>query len=156
MKCQNCGAREGTARSVIIDGKRTQGYFCQACSEKMVSKYRREDGLDVIGGIFTVKLVQPEKQTDLICEVCGTGYGEFVQTGFVGCPDCYRSFEPYIGRAISGIQEHSVHLGKTPDGRESNEYESLYARFEQALAEKDYHEAARLQDLIAQLKQGGK
>ena len=50
-----------------------------------------------------------EQKEEIVCPSCGVTMEEYLQTGLVGCVECYRVFEreliPYICR-IQGCSEH--------------------------------------------------
>ena len=47
-----------------------------------------------------------------VCARCGTGLGELLRTGIVGCAECYKNFETEIRNAIIQKQGTINHVGK--------------------------------------------
>jgi len=144
--------------SFYRDGKLMQGYFCPVCRDKIMTAYAPPNPFAVINELFGVEVFKAQQsRKDLICEACGTLYSEFLNTGFVGCPECYNEFSPYISEVVARIQRKTVHVGKSPRGEESSaQYEELRLKIEHAVAEQNYEEAARLKRLLDELKEGKK
>lgn len=47
------------------------------------------------------------------CSYCKTKYKEIMQTGFVGCENCYSEIEE-LKRTIASLYNGKKHKGKTP------------------------------------------
>jgi protein arginine kinase activator len=98
--------------------------------------------------------VRAKKKT---CPSCGLTFGKFRQTGTLGCPDCYQTFEeqlsPLIERAQSGATHHR---GKTPrraGGSVDRQLlvQQLVKELDQAVAAEQYERAAKLRDRLRDL-----
>ncbi|HPU62840.1 MAG TPA: UvrB/UvrC motif-containing protein, partial [Mobilitalea sp.] len=88
-------------------------------------------------------------------------YEEFLQRGRFGCAECYRSFHKELGKTLRGIQGAEVHTGKRPKGfltstdrmvQGLSEADRLALELQEAIEKEEFEEAARLRDLIRQLK----
>ena len=98
----------------------------------------------------------------LTCSSCGTTYEEFIQKGRFGCSECYRSFNGQLGKTLKSIQGAEQHTGKRPKGfvvatvnkayKNISESEKLAILLQEAIEKEEFEEAARLRDLIKQLK----
>jgi protein arginine kinase activator len=103
-----------------------------------------------------------EVTPSLTCNSCGTTYEEFVQKGRFGCARCYRSFHEQLGKTLKSIQGAENHTGKRPKGfmtitsdrklKDIPEAEKLSLRLLEAIEKEEFEEAARLRDLIKQMK----
>ena len=73
--------------------------------------------------VVVVFLDKKPKRKKGICKFCGYHYSDFKETGFLGCPDCYKSFHPYIIKYLKGIHRSIEHKGKKTPVRFKNEKE---------------------------------
>jgi protein arginine kinase activator len=100
--------------------------------------------------------------SELTCSNCGTSYEEFIQKGRFGCAHCYKSFNSQLGKTFKGIQGSEIHTGKRPKGyitpatdkvtKDFTEAQKLSLRLQEAIEKEEFEEAARLRDLIKQMK----
>ncbi len=93
---------------------------------------------------------------DKACKKCNFRLNEFYRTGMLGCPECYRAFEPEIKAALIKIQGAVSHVGKTPrfngvDKQLLIEYRRLLAEKENAGLDKRFSEMAELTKEISLL-----
>lgn len=124
MKCDKCD-NEATVHEVRIEaGKRREKHLCEQCAKSegvapqvpapitaLLSQFVTQGAPGAAGGEAPagggVKTAP--------CPGCGTTYGQFRQTGLLGCPKCYEAFEtqllPLIARAHEGGTRH---VGKVP------------------------------------------
>ena len=88
------------------------------------------------------------------CPTCGITFGQFRQSGTLGCPDCYEAFEkqlaPLIERAQNGATHHR---GKTPRRAgtsidRTHLIRQLTKELDQAVAAEQYERAAKLRDRL--------
>ena len=93
---------------------------------------------------------------DKVCAKCGTRLSYFMNTGYLGCPNCYSAFRDELNSAILKIQGSNVHVGKTPsitglDKELLDEYRRLIAEKEKAGIEKRFKDMAELTLSISEL-----
>ena len=87
MNCPRCGVESHTRMGEKDPEKGWMLlYYCENCQETFGNRGGR------------------------ICPTCGISYQEFLNTGLLGCPECYRTFAPELDR---GIEKHSGHLPGT-------------------------------------------
>ncbi len=111
--CDICGKNPATQRVInFTNTKKEVQDICDDCFHK------RQQGV-----IFTIikgveKSAEPVKAEipQRVCRVCGTTAAGFMQTGLVGCDNCYVDLAPEILQMIRATQGQIKHLGKTPDG----------------------------------------
>ena len=128
MLCERCGERESTIHEVQIkQGQARERHLCEQCASEL--------GLGGAGGGGSVQelmgqLASGEAEvgggesggagsrgaaTARTCGACGISYSEFKQTGLLGCPSCYESFEDRLGPVIERAHEGGTHhVGKLP------------------------------------------
>lgn len=174
MLCDKCKMRDAKVLyTEIINGAKTEQHLCEECATNYTS-FQMENPLlnsdmtlnsllsTLLGAYQTNTAKKPgHSQPELICEKCETSYDEFLQRGRFGCSQCYRSFHKELGRTFRGIQGSEAHTGKRPKGymapndkivKDLSEQERLSFELQKAIEKEEYEEAARLRDLIRQLK----
>ncbi|HEY8389775.1 MAG TPA: UvrB/UvrC motif-containing protein [Clostridia bacterium] len=168
MLCENCGKREGIPNVYILNGITKVRYLCPECNSQII-KQKLGTGfgtgfLDNFGDIFgdfsdmfdqifgTEKT--PSSVPILKCPSCGTTSEEFLNTGFVGCSQCYKVFESFMGNVIKKCQKDNVHTGKGPNGIAKTyvTLQRLNAELKKAVRDERYEDAAVIKKEIEQLK----
>lgn len=174
MLCDRCKSRDAKILyTEIINGAKTEQHLCEECATNYTS-FQMEKPLlnsdmtlnsllsNLLGAYQSNTNNKPESnKPKLVCEKCETSYDEFLQRGRFGCSQCYRSFHKELGRTLRGIQGAEAHNGKRPKGymsstdkilKDLTEEERLSFELQKAIEEEEFEEAARLRDLIRQLK----
>lgn len=180
MDCQSCGKKDALIHlTEITGGEVVNVWLCPACArERQISAQDHEesDG-DLFGetgvprpiasgddellaaflGMDRKFLSADTPAENLICPKCGFSLEQFRRTSRLGCPDCYRAFEPNIRALLSRFHGRTVHLGKMPDSNLAGQNplaEVTRARvaLEKAVAAEDFEEAAGLRDYLKELQ----
>lgn len=176
MLCDRCQKRDAKILyTEIINGVKKEQHLCEECATDYTS-FQMEKPLmnseltlgDLLSTLLESYTAEDKKQPGEVlpavtCTYCGTTYEEFVQKGRFGCAHCYRSFNEQLGKTLKSIQGAEVHTGKRPKGFETTttsgrilmditEAEKLSLRLQEAIEKEEFEEAARLRDLIKQMK----
>lgn len=93
----------------------------------------------------------------LRCPFCGTEVSSFLETGFVGCAECYSTFKDYARELALEIHRRPNHVGKVPKieatrAMKKKELEILIKEKEIAVAKEEYRLADELKSKIEKLK----
>ena len=80
---------------------------------------------------------------DVICKFCSTKLSQFMQTGMLGCPHCYKAFESEIASNALRLHGKNVHVGKTPEKTDEDkilldEYKKLSQARDKAVIERRF------------------
>lgn len=176
MLCDRCQKRDAKILyTEIISGIKKEQHLCEECAADYTSFQMKKPLLSselTLGNLLSALLDSyytaggvnktGDSKPDIVCDNCGTSYEEFLHKGRFGCPDCYRSFHSELGKTLKGIQGSDVHKGKRPKGYESStdrilkgftEVEKLGLKLQEAIEKEEFEEAARLRDLIKQMKE---
>ncbi|HWT75880.1 MAG TPA: UvrB/UvrC motif-containing protein [Mobilitalea sp.] len=175
MLCDRCQKRDAKILyTEIINGAKKEQHLCEECATDYTS-FQMEKPLlnsDLTLGDLLSTLLDNYTSTDkkktgetkptIVCSNCGTSYEEFIQKGRFGCAECYRSFSGQLGKTFKGIQGSDIHNGKRPKGfvtagsdrifKDFSEAEKLSLKLQEAIEKEEFEEAARLRDLIKQMK----
>lgn len=170
MLCQDCKQRVATViYTEVTEGSKKVLHLCQTCVEKRgVPTPVLKDPLEV-DLVFKDLLEQLGEEEGVVdgghpldseaCRGCGWSFGSFRQTGLLGCPRCYRSFEEPLKDILRRVHGSNEHIGKAY--RRVNlivaeeEVDSLKEELEEAVELEDFERAAALRDRIQNLERGG-
>ena len=130
MLCDNCGKREANVRySENINGNKKTLNLCEECSQKFgindinfnipidfssffrefMEDFKSPEFLPMFNNIKTIK-----------CDECGYTFDDIVNTGKLGCGNCYSVFEDSLDpiiRKIQGSNRHKGRIGKVLDNK---------------------------------------
>lgn len=182
MLCDNCGKREANVRySENINGKVRELNLCEECSKKLgIGQMEFSMPMDFSNffGDFMEEFTKPEwmpllnNVKTLTCDNCGYTFDDIVNTGKLGCPNCYEVFEteldPIIKR-IHGTNRHVGRIGKIIDNKidqkfnsnsndkpkenkEKSKLEELQEQLKKAIKEERYEDAAKIRDEIKKIE----
>lgn len=175
MLCDRCQKRDAKILyTEIINGVKKEQHLCEECATDYTSFQMEKPLLNsdlTLGDLLSTLLdnytslekKKPGETTpSVICDHCGTSYEEFVQKGRFGCAYCYTNFSGQLGKTFKGIQGSEIHNGKRPKGyitastdrifKDFTEAEKLALKLQEAIEKEEFEDAARLRDLIKQMK----
>lgn len=94
----------------------------------------------------------------IYCKNCGTSLNDFLDTGFVGCAQCYETFRTYALKLAEDIHGRGIHIGKVPKGESGKtakrrELERLIREKEIAVLNENYIKADELKMQIKRLRE---
>ncbi|MBO4647521.1 MAG: UvrB/UvrC motif-containing protein [Lentisphaeria bacterium] len=183
MLCQNCHKKEATIHvQQIVDGHIHSIHLCEECAAKKngevpeLQDFNLAEVLFDIAGKVAHAVKQPLEGPDgsapapadaeepvSTCPSCGRTAQQFRKTGYLGCPECYKTFAPQISGMLKNLHRGERHLGKVPlsadaqerKGRDSallnREIERLRRELEEKIRQEAYEDAAVLRDRIQEL-----
>ena len=166
MMCEECGIRPANFHLVtIMNGERVERNLCPAC---MAKHQKQLPGIDftnlagILNSILSGKRDE-EEQSELdaeyegcTCEQCGMTYAEFQKGGMLGCANCYQAFKTPLTALLQRVHGNTQHAGRVPGGVHSGvsirmNIDRLKQKLQQAVADEEYEQAARLRDAIRAL-----
>lgn len=94
---------------------------------------------------------------DLVCKCCKTRLSDFLETGYVGCSQCYKLFEKDIMPMIYNFHKAVKHTGKRPEriaskALKQQEIEKLLKLQAEASAREDFLLAQSYKEKIEKLR----
>ena len=185
MLCDNCGKREANVRySENINGRKRELNLCEQCSRNLgitdmdfnmpidfssffgefMEDFATPDFMPVLNEIKTLK-----------CDQCGYTFDDIVNTGKLGCGNCYDVFETRLDPIIKRIQGSNKHVGRIgkiidnkienklddksnqktdkeqiqkKENKKEDKLEKLQEQLKQAIKEEKYEDAAKIRDEI--------
>lgn len=184
MLCENCGKKQANVKyTQIINGERKEMNLCEECSEKLgISNMDFKMPINFssfLGDFFDefekssfMPALEPIKT--LKCDTCNLTFEEFMNTGKLGCSNCYSAFESKIDPILKNIHGNNRHVGrlgkieektnsikengtikttkKEEAKGEKSKVDKLKEELKQAIKEERYEEAAKIRDEIKKLE----
>lgn len=172
MLCEKCKKRTATVfYNENINGKVRSYSLCGECAAKLREKGTLQDITSMIGsfadpfselhdhlfsgffGMPSVKAISSAKK----CPSCGSTYADIAESGKVGCPECYHTFEDELSDMIQSVHGTTSHTGSVPSRhramKERNErLKKLKKELQEAIQNENYERAVELRDEIRTLE----
>ena len=171
MLCQNCKKNEATTHiKRVVNGEATESHHCHSCAQNSGFVEFFDDFSLNLPGIFSsffgdsMFALGESKLTR--CEKCGCCFDDIINSGKVGCADCYEKFYSKLLPSIQRIHGKAKHAGKVPEIHETLEAKKeepkektpeekiaeLNIQMQKAIEEQNFEQAAVLRDEIKSLK----
>ena len=186
MLCDNCGKRQANVMySENINGVKKELHLCEECSQKLgIGKMNftiPTDFSSLFGDFmegFTTSEFMPlfQEMKEISCDQCGATFDDIINSGKLGCGNCYSVFEEKLDPILKRIQGNVQHVGRlgkiTPNEVEgvkkdvnkavhqntetsqlnnnNREIETLQEKLKQAIKEERCEDAAKIRDEIKQ------
>ena len=182
MLCDNCGKREANVRySENINGRKKELNLCEQCSRNLGitdMDFNMPIDFSSFFGEFMEDFATPDfmpllnEIKTLKCDQCGYTFDDIVNTGKLGCGNCYDVFETRLDpiiKKIQGSNKHVGRIGKIIDNKienksenkeadkkqiqnkkntEEDKLEKLQEQLKEAIKEERYEDAAKIRDEI--------
>lgn len=166
MVCDNCGSDDAVIHlTQIVNNEMSTTHLCEACAAE-----KGLEGSSVPSNFpltdFLAQMGEQERGADeggeeLICQFCGLSFSDFRETGRLGCPHCYSSFDSHLRGLLRRIHGGTQHVGKVylpPDPTASEREKRLRGlrrKLERAVEKEDFERAAQIRDQIRALEPAG-
>ncbi|HEY7893825.1 MAG TPA: UvrB/UvrC motif-containing protein [Gemmatimonadaceae bacterium] len=162
MLCDSCKERDSvvTLTRSSADGVVTEEHLCDRCAvargiETHITQ-PKQPLADFINSLHQQLPASPHDGSR--CGFCSGTLRDFRNTGRLGCPYCYATFEATLRDLLRRIHGNSKHLGKRyqPPPPLIEEGATVLAelrdRLRRAVEQEQFEEAARLRDQIKVLE----
>jgi len=176
--CDDCGINPATIRLTHVESGATQTFhLCEDCARQRGLPLPDGDALirgleAAIAGAAGAALADTQVKVtvkqgkeppveapaepveeDVKCPGCGMKLSEFRANGWLGCADCYGSFEARIGKMLLQIHGAGGHkgkrYGKAPARRGGKRnVERLRRELDEAVRREEFERAAEIRDVI--------
>ena len=167
MLCQNCGKYEATTHvKRIINGEAAEAHLCTDCARArgytdVFGGFGNVFG-DLLGSFFGEMTPSALSARTVKCEKCGSTFNDIVESGKIGCAECYKTFYEKLLPSLQRIHGKTRHEGKIPNrafsqsDAKANELLKLESELKEAIDAQNFEKAATLRDKINALKEDGK
>lgn len=177
MKCQHCNKNEATTYfKQNINGQITEMHLCEDCARELgvMSSFSPENFFadsflgNLLGaGIPAMNIISGVDR----CESCGSTFNDIINSGMVGCADCYEKFARRLEPSLFKLHGNAVHVGKNisytevPDPQkeksaaeapQKSALDKLRDELKLAVKEQRFEDAAVIRDKIKDMTGEGK
>ena len=117
------------------------------------------DGFDLLSA-FGVGRINPTNNERKVCPLCKANFAQIVQSGKIGCGECYVTFKAELEPTVIKMHGRAKHVGKIPKNLESKigikrKIEELNLKLRKLIETQNFEEAAVVRDEINSLSQQG-
>lgn len=162
MTCDNCGSEDAVIHlTQVVDNEMTACHLCEKCAAakgletpETSPSIPLTDFLAQLGG----EEREPSAGQDDACSFCGLTFDDFRETGRLGCPHCWSTFETHLKGLLRRVHGGTQHVGKVylpPDPsvtERQKRLEGLRRKLDRAVEAEDFERAAELRDRIRSLE----
>lgn len=157
----NCENAACVHLTQVVDNKMSTQHLCKACAQEKGIGAVPLEGSEVADLMSQLAdgTAEPEPSgAPDPCNGCGLTFDGFRETGRLGCPDCYTSFESGMRRLLGRIHGATRHAGKvylSPEphaGSTGLRLDDLRRRLRRAVDCEDFERAAVLRDQISEIE----
>jgi protein arginine kinase activator len=157
--CDHCDRPAVVHETVIKGGVAKEVHLCEMhAAEFGYGPGGAGDGAVPVAALLTAFVSGPSTSPAVRgCPGCGTTLGQIRQSGTLGCPDCYTTFEGALAPIVQRAQDGAAgHVGRAPTAANAREAQvalraKLVRELEEAVASEQYERAARIRDRIHDL-----
>jgi protein arginine kinase activator len=160
MPCEQCHEREAVIQlTQIVNEQVTTLHLCERCAaEKGVESPGASPKTPL--GTFLAAMGQelpeqtPAPRAGDSCPRCGGSLQDFRESGRLGCPDCYRSFEGNLRDLLRRLHGSTHHMGErytergTTTPGERHQAAELREQLRLAVETENFELAAELRDRL--------
>lgn len=162
MQCQICHKNEATIKFThIINGVKSEAYLCRKCAEEkgMNNPFH---AMQPLLEQMILNMIQEKKKkaqaksqySQKICTGCGISFQNFLDSGRLGCAQCYSAFQEELKPLLRRIHGTTTHQPSTKNGIERKRRALLRIRNEldTAVRTEEFERAAVLRDQMRELE----
>lgn len=157
MLCEHCNQNQATIHlTQVINGEKTEMNLCAECA-KECGAFTLGEMSSLLSGLLEGGQERAQSATALRCSRCGLSYGQFKQTGMLGCANCYKDFrkqlQPVLQR-IHGRLQHEGHIPVTAgEGLQlRRRIEAKRREMQSAIDQEEFERAAKLRDELREMQ----
>ncbi|MFH1452697.1 MAG: UvrB/UvrC motif-containing protein, partial [Armatimonadota bacterium] len=159
--CSDCKKRFATVHiTKVVNNNVAELHLCSLCANK---KFGPPENMlqpqfylpNIIANLINATAAnQAQVQyTRDKCPVCGYSFTDFINTGLLGCSNCYSIFSSELKdiiRKVHGSTEHTGKILKRRHGglKTNRSVEDLKKQLAEAVKKEEYEKAARIRDKI--------
>lgn len=162
MLCEKCGQNSATVYvKNNIYGNVNESRLCAQCANKNTAHWFGVSNNDF--GLFNAlsfgQLAPPAYNAERkSCPLCGADFTQLVQSGKIGCCECYSAFKAELEPTVIKIHGRVRHTGKIPANLEplisaKRKVEELNAKLKKVIEAQNFEEAALIRDEIISINQ---
>ncbi len=158
MICENCKRRQAEVSVTKVDkGIKRKVLLCNECHRALRADTAVPDLFDALNGLLSNFVGMSASPRKHVCKACGTSNYEVLDSGYVGCPECYKEFSDILMPYIEKSQVKIEHTGKRPEiDSNDREYYQLIDALHRARLEGRNEDAAKIVMRLNEIVGGAK
>ena len=160
MLCEKCGKNAATVyEKYNINGHTSESRVCHDCANNINLFDSGLNKFDLFNALSFGQLSPGYNAERKVCAVCGASFEQLVQSGKIGCGECYSAFKAELEPTVIKMHGRAKHTGKIPKNLESKislkrKVEELNIKLKKMIESQNFEEAASIRDEINSLNQG--
>lgn len=155
MMCEKCGKNPATTHvKSVINGVVHETNLCAYCAAKEgYGNFGHLSLANMLATVFGDGIQSGLLDTSDRCPCCGITFSDIVESGRLGCSECYEHFKEQLMPSLQRLHGKTVHVGKTPEQievKESKEQKigKLRAELQKLIENEEFEKAAKIRDEI--------
>ena len=160
MLCQSCLKNNATTCiKTIVNGETKELLLCSECANKLGYNNIFDDFSFAFDDFFKGFWGNEGSflEDPIRCSNCGSSFDDIVNSGKVGCPDCYDVFYNRMLPLIERIHGNTTHKGKTvlledQSTSKMSDIDSLKSELKDLIEKQEFEKAAYVRDKIKNLE----
>ena len=162
--CMVCKKNPATIHLTdIVNNAKSEVDLCEECAKKQGISYKAPSPMtlpDLLALIASASGAEEKELAEVTCPKCGLKYGDFRQTGRLGCPHDYTVFRKGLLPILERVHGSAQHAGRAPGhagtaNEKTLQLMQLKRKLAEAIRQESYEEAAQIRDSIGQLEVTG-
>lgn len=163
MLCQSCSKNIATTHiKTVINGELTEYILCSECAQKLgyLNPFESFDGSfeNFLGSFLGNNLQENYFHDTTRCNKCGSSFEDIVNSGKVGCENCYKIFYEKMIPSIERMHGNTKHVGKVSlnagsKAKIASEIEKKKLLLKEAIDKQEFEQAAKIRDQIKKMKE---
>ena len=157
MLCQQCNQNQATIHiTKVVNGQKSQMNMCAECAKEH-GAFALGEVSSLLSGLLGGGSGRAQGAMGLRCSRCGLDYGQFKQTGMLGCAHCYVDFRKQLQPVLQRIHGRLQHEGRIPvnagEGLQlRRQIEAKRREMQAAIDQEEFERAAALRDELRGLQ----
>jgi len=157
MLCEQCNQNQATIHlTKVMNGKKSQMKLCAECA-KECGAFDLGEISSLLSGLLEGSAGRAQAASGLRCSRCGLAFGQFKQTGMLGCAHCYVDFRKQLQPVLQRIHGRLQHEGRIPvtagEGLQlRRQIEAKRREMQVAIDQEEFERAAKLRDELRELQ----
>ncbi len=157
--CDHCGSSDAVVHlTQINDNEMSTYHLCEKCAAAKGLETAGQQVNTPLGDFLAQMGDEPGPSEGgheaEACSFCGLTFSDFRESGRLGCPHCYTTFESYLKGLLRRVHGSTQHVGKiylSPDPTRTEleeRLERLRRKLRNAVEHEDFERAAEIRDRI--------
>jgi len=157
MLCEQCNQNQASIHLTrVVNGEKSEMNLCAECA-KECGAFALGEISNLLSGLLDGGGGRAQPASGLRCSRCGLAFGQFKETGMLGCAQCYVDFRKQLQPVLQRIHGRLQHEGRIPvtagEGLQlRRRIEAKRREMQSAIDQEEFERAAKLRDELRGLQ----